>query len=267
MRYVMIVHNDIVNGEIYVEKLVLYEETEYGIITLNRPSKRNAISQKMAQQLDEILDDIRQRPIKFLLIRSEGAGVFCAGGDLTELHGDLTEEEAYEALHIMKTVLHKILTFPVPTICLLQGNALGGGCELATACDFRLVKEDTTFGFVQSNLGILPGWGGGAILYKKVAKNFAFQWLTKGSIYGASYLYEREWIHSIIKKKDWENVDTYLQPYISKSYDQMCYLKAQFLEALDVDELYEAMDRESSRAAKLWPSEHHQQAVNAFLQR
>src|SRR5699024_697965 len=122
--------------------------------------------------------------------------------------------------------------------CLLQGNALGGGCELATACDFRFAKEDTTFGFVQSNLGILPGWGGGAILYKKVASSFAFQWVTKGSVYGANYLYEKGWIHSVITNEEWKDIRPYLQPFLSKSYEQMGYLKAQFLEELDVEALY-----------------------------
>src|SRR5699024_6048386 len=139
--------------------------------------------------------------------------VFCAGGDLTELHGDLPEEAAYEKLHIMKEVLYKIMMFPVPTICLLQGNALGGGCELATACDFRIAKEGTTFGFVQSNLGILPGWGGGAILYKKVAPTFAFNWLTKGAIYGAAYLHEKGWIHKIAHDEQWHDMEKLLQPY------------------------------------------------------
>src|SRR5690625_2983163 len=122
----------------------------------------------MAEQLSQLLEEIREHPISFLVIKSAGDTVFCAGGDLNDFHGSLNEEEAYNTLHIMKQVLFQIVTFPVPTICLLQGNALGGGCELATACDIRIAKENTSFGFVQSNLGILPGWGGGALLYEKL---------------------------------------------------------------------------------------------------
>src|SRR5699024_10079246 len=163
------------------------------VLTLNRPEKRNAISIEMARQLSSLLTEIKERPIPFLVIKSAGEGVFCAGGDLNELHGELSEQEAYETLNMMKQVLYQIVSLPIPTIGLLQGNALGGGCELATACDIRIAREGTTFGFVQSNLGILPGWGGGAILYEKVSPSFAFQWLTEGEMYPASFLLEKGW--------------------------------------------------------------------------
>src|SRR5699024_10449836 len=97
------------------------------------------------------------------------SNVFCAGGDLNELNDELTEDEAYEDLKLMKDFLYKLATFPLPTIALLHGMALGGSCELANACDFRIAKEKTRFGIVQNNLGILPGWGGGAMLFENIA--------------------------------------------------------------------------------------------------
>src|SRR5690625_4614006 len=127
----------------------------------------------MADQFANILEQIKERAIPFLVIKSAGDSTFCAGGDLNDFHGALNEEEAYNTLHTMKQVLFQIVTFPVPTICLLQGNAFGGGCELATACDIRIAREDASFGFVQTNFGILPGWGGGALLYEKVHPSFA----------------------------------------------------------------------------------------------
>src|SRR5690625_3502655 len=141
----------------------------------------------MANELTELLEEIKERPLKFLVIKSAGDPVFCAGGDLNDFHGSLNEQEAYDTLHTMKHVLSQIVTFPVPTICFLQGDALGGGCELATACDIRIAKDTTKFGFVQSNLGILPGWGGGAILYEKVPASFALQWLTEGNMLAAPF--------------------------------------------------------------------------------
>src|SRR5690625_66798 len=186
-----------------LDSLVLYEEKEYGILTLNRPEKRNAISIDMARQLSTLLTEIESRPISFLVIKSAGEGVFCAGGDLNELHGELSNQEAYETLKVMKQVLYQIVSLPVPTIALLQGNALGGGCELATACDIRIAKEGTSFGFVQSNLGILPGWGGGAILYEKVLPSFALQWLTEGEMYQASDLLEKGWLHHLVDEVSW----------------------------------------------------------------
>src|SRR5699024_7524433 len=111
--------------------------------------------------------------------------------------------EAEQRLLQMNEVLEKIIRFPVPVVALLNGNALGGGCELATACDIRIAKTGSVFGFVQSNIGILPGWGGGAILYKKVAASFALDWLTKGNLYAADELLEKGWVHQIIDGANW----------------------------------------------------------------
>src|SRR5699024_4071362 len=107
----------------------------------------------------DTIKNIHTETISFLVIESNGSTSFCAGGDLYEYHGELTEDEAFEKLSVMMHVLRSIILFPLPVIALLGGNAFGGGCELATACDFRIAKEGTQFGFVQSNIGILPGWG------------------------------------------------------------------------------------------------------------
>lgn len=244
---------------------IQYTESDYGTIFINRAEKRNAISLEMAEELSSLLDQIKDNPIKFLLIKSAGDHVFCAGGDLNDFHGALNEKEAYETLHTMKLVLSKIVKFPVPTICLLQGNALGGGCELATACDIRIAKENTKFGFVQSNLGILPGWGGGAILYEKVHPSFALQWLTEGKMLDTSFLFQKGWLHKVIPENKWIDEAEVLKDYTEKSLEQMKYLKTQYIESLSIPTLLEKMDKESSRCANLWSSPKHEKIVQQFL--
>src|SRR5699024_12828906 len=101
-----------------------------------------------------------------LIITRAGEKMCCSGGDLNHLQGDLSSDEAFKELYPMKECLYEPVSFPVPTVCLLNGDAVGGGCEIATACDFRIGKKGTKFGFVQSKLGIIPGWGGGELLYK-----------------------------------------------------------------------------------------------------
>lgn len=244
---------------------ILYEESTYGTITLNRPEKRNAISRDMASQLNDLLDRLIENPPKFLVIKSAGEGVFCAGGDLTELHGDLDADEAYERLTPMRELLFKIATFPVPVIALLQGNALGGGCELATACDIRIAKENTKFGFIQTNLGILPGWGGGALLFKKVHPTFALQWISEGAIFSATDLRTKGWLHHMVPEADWTDENAILHPYLKKSKTQLQFIKQQLLNELNVSDLKDKMVKESRQSAELWPSEEHKRAVQQFL--
>ncbi|WP_249869880.1 enoyl-CoA hydratase/isomerase family protein [Oceanobacillus saliphilus] len=252
-----------------MEEFVTYESNDYGYgeICLNRPDKRNAISKVMRNQLSVCLQEAREDSIKFLIITGAGEKMFSAGGDLNELHADLSTEAAYAVLHPMKELIYQILTFPVPTICLLNGDAVGGGCEIATACDIRIAKEDTKFGFVQTNLGILPGWGGGEILYQKVNQSFAMQWLMEGKTYKADELKEQGWIHRIVSKNDWNNRHALLADYISKSYKQMILLKKQYLKKIIVTDLSDWMDEEVQHAASLWDSSEHKDAVQKFLTR
>lgn len=244
---------------------ILYEQTSYGIVTLNREEKRNAISSAMAKRLKELLVELKENPPKFLVIQSAGEGVFCAGGDLTELHGELDEEDAFKQLTLMREVLYEMATFPVPTICLLQGNAFGGGCELATACDIRIAREGTKFGFIQSNLGILPGWGGGALLHKKVHPSFALQWIAEGTIFDAEYLVTKGWLHRIVNRKDWANLSEIVKNYERKSLEQLRFLKQQFIDSVGYFDLKDKMIAESKKSAYLWPSEEHKRAVEQFF--
>lgn len=242
----------------------IYDSRGFGTIFIDRAEKKNAISSDMAKKLNVLIDKIELDKISFLVINSAESNVFCAGGDLNDLNGDLTNDEAYEDLEPMKEFLFKLATFPLPTIGLLHGIALGGGCELATACDFRIAREGTRFGFVQANLGILPGWGGGALLHEKVATSFAYQWLLDAEVYDADYLLEKGWIHKIIPTIQW-NEETIIEAYLKRSRGQMLHLKSQYLEQIDQEKIYAEMDLESRRSASLWESEEHKSAVAAFL--
>lgn len=238
----------------------------FGILFINRADKKNAISGEVARELNNLIDQIAVDKINFLVLKSAESNVFCAGGDLNELHDELSDDEAYEDLKPMKKFLFKLATFPLPTIALLHGIALGGGCELATACDFRIAKEDTRFGFVQANLGILPGWGGGALLYEKVASAFAYKWLIEGGVYSVEYLKKNGWIHKVIPASEWEEKNL-LETYLKRSHGQMLHFKSQYLEKINQEKIYADMDLESRRCASLWESEEHISAVAAFLKK
>jgi enoyl-CoA hydratase len=141
-----------------------------------------------------------------------------------------------------------------------------GGCEIATACDVRIARENTTFGFVQSSLGILPSWVGGALLYEKVSPSFAMNWLMEAKRYPAVEIKERGWLHVIPTDEEWNDHSKLLQNYISKSFRRMIMLKEQYLEKI-LGNLSERMDKEVRNAANLWVSDEHIVAVEKFLSR
>lgn len=253
-----------------MENSIIYEivgKQKYGLITINRPEKRNAISIDMAESLLQSIEQAKKDPIKFLVVTGSGTQMFCSGGDLNDLHGNLSVAEAESSLLKMMEVLYELTVFNKPTIALLNGGATGGGCELASACDIRIAKEYSKFGFVQTNLGIIPGWGGGVLLAKRVHPSFAYQWIMEGAIFDSDYLIQKGWIHRQVAEDEWGNRDKLLQPYLMKSFSQMKILKDQFLEEIGVIGLKEKMMREVQKCASLWESEEHKRAVQAFFNR
>ncbi|UOR12935.1 enoyl-CoA hydratase/isomerase family protein [Halobacillus amylolyticus] len=236
----------------------------YAHIVLNRPEKMNAITQKVISELRDALKQARAiENLKCLVISGAGDRAFCAGGDLQEFHGELTKEEAYRMLSPMKDALYELACFPLPTFAFLNGQARGGGCEIATACDFRYGLADSSYGFVQGQLGILPGWGGGVLLYKKIAAHFAAHWLMDARMYGTEEVSRMGWLHKVVSKQQLAGEEL-LQPFLEKSQEQLRLFKKQYSEHLSIEGLLQQMDEEVQQCSGLWESEAHVQAVRRF---
>lgn len=135
-------------------------ETEPGPlakVTLHRPEVRNAISRQVIDELHQILDRLAQdSEIRALMVTGAGDKAFAAGADIAELK----ERKAEDALlRINAALFRRLEEQPIPTIAAVKGYALGGGCELAMACDLRVAGAGAKFGQPEVGLGILPGAG------------------------------------------------------------------------------------------------------------
>ncbi len=150
----------------------LLTSLENGIftITINRPDKLNALNKRVFTDLDNAIDEVNSNAeIKTVLITGSGAKAFVAGADITEF-GGLTKEEAMALAKRGQDVFFKIENSKKPIVAAVNGFALGGGCELAMACHFRLCSENAKFGQPEVNLGLLPGYGGTQRLTQLVGK-------------------------------------------------------------------------------------------------
>ncbi|HLU73555.1 MAG TPA: enoyl-CoA hydratase/isomerase family protein [Nonomuraea sp.] len=124
-------------------------------VGLDRPSKHNSLDQAMVDELDGVLSEARRRPC-VLIVHSTTAGMFAAGADIAELR----ERDADAALLAINAgPFERLAAHRWPTIALIDGPALGGGCELALACDFRLASANAVFGQPEPSLGIIAGAG------------------------------------------------------------------------------------------------------------
>ena len=148
-------------------------------ITLNRPEKRNAVSAQMMSEFEALineLDSMTKAP-NCLVLDAAGDGVFCAGGDLREFKAMKTAAEGEAMSRRMTNILNRFWAGPQVLIAAIDGKALGGGCEILTACHLRIASCESSFRFVQLAKGLLPGWGGGLRLLDLVGRSSALQLL------------------------------------------------------------------------------------------
>ncbi|XP_021539583.1 enoyl-CoA hydratase domain-containing protein 2, mitochondrial isoform X2 [Neomonachus schauinslandi] len=129
-------------------------------ILMNRPSARNALGNILVSELLEALAQLREdQQVRVLLFRSGVKGVFCAGADLKERE-QMSEAEVGIFVQRLRGLMNEIAAFPAPTIAAMDGFALGGGLELALACDLRVAASSAVMGLIETTRGLLPGAGG-----------------------------------------------------------------------------------------------------------
>ena len=160
------------------ETLIVTSEEHVGVITLNRPPA-NAISEQLMRELNAALTGFEQdEATRAIIITGGGDRIFCAGADLGSAFAG-GEVESF--IRFGTGVLRRIERFPKPVIAALNGHALGGGCEIAMACHLRLLKEGARMGQTESNLGIIPGYGGTQRLARLIGRTKALEYLLLGT--------------------------------------------------------------------------------------
>jgi enoyl-CoA hydratase/carnithine racemase len=156
------------------------------VLTIDRPDARNAIARATMRELADALDEVEASPAHVLVVTGAGTRVFVAGGDLKELAAIRTHEDAAAMAHTMRAVLDRIATLPIPVLAAVNGDAYGGGAEVAVACDIRIAADDVRCGFNQVALGIMPAWGGIERLTALVGRGRALALMTTGRVLDAS---------------------------------------------------------------------------------
>jgi len=172
----------------FVSKLGMYnggnvtldcnDNTGVGVILLDNPARKNALTGSMMVQLEKIVSQLEQWDSGKAVVLYGTEKMFCSGGDLKILMQHLrTAREGAYMCQFMQDTLYRFSQLPLISIAVIQGMALGGGAELATACDFRLMHKSAAIQFVQSIMGITTGWGGGSRLVNIVGRKRALQLL------------------------------------------------------------------------------------------
>jgi enoyl-CoA hydratase len=165
---------------------ILFEvEDGVGLLTVNRPKVLNALNRQTLQELDAVLQaEARQPGLRALIVTGAGEKAFVAGADIAEMSG-LTAPQARDFAELGQRVFARLEALPVPVIAAVNGFALGGGSELALACDLVYASERARFGQPEVNLGLVPAWGGTQRLARRVGPMRALEIALTGDVYDA----------------------------------------------------------------------------------
>ncbi len=155
-------------------------------ITINRPDKLNALNREVLAELNKAFDEVEKtESIKSVIITGAGSKSFVAGADIGEFVG-LNKEQAKALAKSGQDCFKRIENCNKPVVAAINGFALGGGCELAMSCHFRLASENAKFGQPEVNLGLMPGYGGSQRLVQLIGKGKAMELLMSAAMIDAN---------------------------------------------------------------------------------
>jgi len=178
---------------------VLYQtDNGIGMITLNRPKALNALNSELLKELNGLLDEIAQDDsVKVVVITGSGDKSFVAGADIAEMQS-MSPMEGRAFGKFGQAIFNKLENIPQPVIAAVNGFALGGGCELAMACDIRIASDRAKFGQPEVSLGIVPGFGGTQRLPRLIGKGRAKELLYTADMINAEEAYRIGLVNKIV---------------------------------------------------------------------
>jgi len=182
---------------------ILYEKKgAIAYVTLNRPKVLNALSQAVFSELKAAFEDARDdASVRSVILTGSGDKAFAAGADIAEL-SSYTAAQGEEATRRAQGVTELIENLGKPVIAAVNGFALGGGCELAMSCTFRIASETAKFGQPEVKIGIMPGAGGTQRLPRLIGKGRALQLILSGEIIGAQDAYRTGLVNEVVPATD-----------------------------------------------------------------
>ncbi len=246
--------------------LILEEKKNIIKITINREAKLNALSQEVFAELDQVLKDTAKKPyLKGLIITGAGEKAFVAGADISEMAQMNPEEgEAYAAK--AQAVTEFIENLPFPVVACVNGYALGGGCELAMACDTIYASENAIFGQPEVKLGLIPGFGGCVRLIRYVGLAKAKELIYSGKSISAKEASTLGLVSRVFTNKQQmlSEAECFLENTAKNSMQAISQCK-QVINSTFGCSTAEALEIERKKFRKVFATEDKLEGIDAFL--
>jgi enoyl-CoA hydratase len=248
------------------ETLRLDRQGRVAIITINRPDKRNALNIKTREEGAALLDQLREDDsVGVVIFTGAGDKAFVAGADIGEFAGRtaITQREVMTS----RSLFTAIDTFPKPVIAMVNGYCLGGGCELALACDIRIASENASFGQPEINLGIIPGGGGTQRLTRLVGEGKAMEMILTGDIIDARTAFTIGLVNLVVPADQLQAKTLEMANRIAEKSPIALRLAKEAVKLASKSNLDEGLRREVDLFALCFSTEDKNEGVSAFLEK
>ena len=249
------------------ENLQINIEGQVALLRINRPAALNALNPQTLEELDRAFTLLANNDqVRAVVITGAGKKAFVAGGDISVMQ-PLGALEASRVARQAQQLFAKIETFPKTVIAAINGYALGGGCELAMACDIRIAAESARLGQPEINLGIIPGWGGTQRLPRLVGRGKAKQLMLTGEMVTAAEALQIGLVEQVVTADQLLETATQMaQKIADKPQVAVQLIRKAVDNGLDMP-LDKAIDYEADLFGLCFATEDQKEGMTAFLEK
>ncbi|MEE9151067.1 MAG: enoyl-CoA hydratase-related protein [Thermoplasmata archaeon] len=250
-----------------LKNVMVEKDNNIGIITVNRPQALNALNSETLSDLGTAFKALGDdAEVDVIIITGSGEKAFVAGADIKEMK-DLSPMEARKFMHFGQSVFNVIDNLPKPTIAAVNGYALGGGCELALACDMILASEKAKFGLPEVTLGIHPGFGGTQRLPRLVGAAKAKELIFTGEMIDANEALRIGLVNKVVPpEKLIEEAKTLAQKILKNGQIAIRLVKSAINAGLNVP-LEKGLAYEAETQGLAFATEDKNEGFEAFLEK
>ncbi len=241
-------------------------EGDVAVLTIDRQEKLNALNPQVTEEIGQALLDLESEELRAIIVTGAGERAFVAGADIAAMN-EMSPLEAKRFAEISNASMALLDRSPIPTIAAVNGYALGGGCEVALACDIRVAAENASFGFPEVGLGILPGMGGTQRLPRLIGPALAKELIFTGRRISAEEAKDIGLVNRVVPQGEALSAAKDIAAEISANGPlAVRHAKAAANRSLDVD-LVSGLEYETDQFSLLFSTEDAKEGMGAFIEK
>jgi enoyl-CoA hydratase len=248
------------------ENLLFEARGKIALITMNRPQALNAFDTKTLKELDAAVGLVESdAALRGAIVTGQGKA-FVAGADIAEMSA-LGPLAARDYIALGQKTFCRIEQMPKPFIAAVNGFAIGGGCELALACDIRIASEKASFGQPEANFGIIPGWGGTQRLPRLVGSGIARELLFTARTVKADEALSLRLVNRVVPPEALlDEAFNMMETIVAKPANAIAYAKTAITRGAEMD-LNQALELEKDLISLLFSTDDQKEGMKAFLEK